>query len=248
MVFNESPREDEALLTYLGEVSGTSLASPLGIAIDDSDRVYVSDVRLNTVKVFGPDLKYLHSLGDKTTFERPAGLSYNRATGEIIVIDSGTHDLKFFDRDGNLLRTVGGRGSEEGYFNFPTNVACDSEGRIYVVDTMNFRVQIFDPMGEYVSSFGQADNVPGSFSRPRGIALDSDGNVYVSDGAFSNIQIFRSNGVCSSFSAQSAALPGNSVCPPVFGLTGKIDCTSRTSTTSGFRYFSTSDSRNSCIY
>jgi DNA-binding beta-propeller fold protein YncE len=194
LVFNEAPGPEEALMTYLGEVAGTSLSSPLGITVDNEDRIYVGDVRLNMVKVFSPALQYLFSFGDKSTFGRPAGLAYNKTTGEIIVLDSGTHDIKFFSRDGTLLRTVGGRGSKEGYFNYPTNVACDRDGNIYVVDTINFRIQVFDPMGEFLSSFGQADNVPGSFSRPRGIALDSEGHVYVSDGAFSNVQIFQPDG------------------------------------------------------
>ena len=209
VVFNEHPRPEEKYLMYLGTEASGRLSSPLGIAIDDSDFVYVGDVQLNRVYVYGPDLKFRFSLGDWSTFSRPSGIAFNPVTNEIIVLDSGSHDMKFFDRQGNLLRTVGGPGREPGYFNFPTNVAVDARGRIFVVDTMNFRIQIFSPDGEFISRFGQADNVPGSFSRPRGIALDSEGHVYVSDAAFSNVQIFQDNGMLLLFFGNLGSGPGD---------------------------------------
>jgi len=195
LVFNENPVGEEKYLTYLGATSPGRLASPLDVCVDDSDFVYVSDVQRNNVFVYTPDLVFHHVMGQESTFGRPAGVAYNRFNDEIIVLDSKSHDVKFFDRDGTLLRTIGGPGGDNGYFNYPTNVACDPYGRIYIVDTMNFRIQIFDSEGNFLSTFGQPDNVPGSFSRPRGIALDSEGHIYVVDAAFSNIQIFQENGV-----------------------------------------------------
>jgi DNA-binding beta-propeller fold protein YncE len=194
LVFNETPEKGEDVFALLGQGGNGTLLEPAGITLDDEGNIYVSDVKQNTVYSYGPDLKFRQAYGPQGTFTRPAGLAFNSITRELIVLDAKAHDVKFFNLEGNLLRTLGEQGIEPGQFNIPSNVACDKTGKIYIVDSMNFRVQIFNPEGEFLSTFGQADNVPGSFTRPKGIALDSDGHIYVADAAFDNIQIFQPNG------------------------------------------------------
>ncbi len=194
LIFDENAIDKDASLTYLGTSGFGQLTEPAGIAIDDNDTIYVSDVQLNTVFVYGPDRKFVRTFGEKNVFTRPAGIAFNKATREIVVVDTKSYQIKCFSMDGKLTRTFGSKGNGKGQFNLPSNVTCDSTGNIYIVDTMNFRVQIFDKNGSFLSTFGQPDNVPGSFSRPKGIALDGDGNVYVVDSGFDNIQIFQKDG------------------------------------------------------
>jgi DNA-binding beta-propeller fold protein YncE len=208
MVFNEHPEKGEDILEFIGRSGNGTLVEPAGVAVDEDGNIYVSEVRQAVVYSYGPDLKFRRAYGTKGTFIRPAGLVVNPVTKELIVLDAKAHDVKFFDLDGTLLRTIGGQGTEPGKFNIPSNVACDAEGRIYIVDSMNFRVQIFSPKGEFLSTFGQADNVPGSFTRPKGIALDSEGHVYVADAAFDNIQIFQPDGTLLLFFGSAGKGPG----------------------------------------
>jgi DNA-binding beta-propeller fold protein YncE len=209
MVFNETPLKGEEPLSRLGAEGRGRLAEPAGIVIDSSGVIYVSDVKLATVNCYGQDLKYLRSIGKQGELERPSGLAWNAATGELVVVDTKAHDLKFYRADGTLARTTGARGAGPGEFNFPSNVACDANGLLYVVDSMNFRVQVLGSQGQPISSFGQADQVPGSFTRPKGIALDSEGHVYVADAAFNNIQIFQKDGTLLLFFCQGGDGPGN---------------------------------------
>ncbi len=209
LVFNEQPRKGEEPFAYLGREGNGKLVEPAGLAIDDSGNIYVGDVQQNQVFCYGPDLHFQRTYGVRGEFTRPAGIAFNVATQELVILDSKSHTVKFFDKAGKLLRTIGEKGSEAGQFNIPTQVVCDAQGRVYIVDSMNFRVQIFSPQGEYLSTFGQADNVPGSFTRPKGIALDSEGHIYVSDAAFDNIQIFQPDGTLLLFFGGAGKDPGS---------------------------------------
>ena len=74
-----------------------------------------------------------------------------------------------------------GKGTGDGQFNDPRDVAVNSTGYIYVADGRQPRVQIFDPSGNYVGKFDSAGAGNGVFDRLRSIAIDSDDNVYVAD-------------------------------------------------------------------
>lgn len=109
-----------------------------------------------------------------------------------------------FDRHGQLLRLVGGRGTAPGQFNYPAALCCTewpagggptaAGARIVVADSMNFRVQVLDPAGRPVLCFGQKGDAAGDFSLPRDVAVDSEGHLYVLDSQFENVQVFDEHG------------------------------------------------------
>ncbi len=69
---------------------------------------------------------------------------------------------------------AGGRdaGKENGKFNIPSDVACDSRGRVYVADHWNDRIQVFDSEGKHLK------NIP--VKRPAKVDVDPDnGDIYV---------------------------------------------------------------------
>ncbi len=208
LVFDENPKNNNDALTFLGNSGNGQLIEPAAIAFDDSNNVFVTDVRLNMVKKYNAKHDFVTDIGTSKSFVRPSGVAFNPVSHELIVVDTKDCNLKFFDRAGKLLRTVGSKGMDNGQFNLPTNVVCDTVGRLFVVDAMNFRVQVFDKDGKYLHSFGQPDNVPGSFNRPKGIAIDSEGNVYVSDAAFDNIQVFKSDGTLLLYFGAAGKEPG----------------------------------------
>lgn len=76
------------------------------------------------------------------SFDEPHDI-YIDAYGCIFVADAGADCIYKFDKDGNLMKTIGSSGSGGGEFNYPT-AFCFDEKALYVADNMNHRVQILD--------------------------------------------------------------------------------------------------------
>ncbi len=168
---------------------------PIDIALGSNGRIYVSDSGSNLVHVFTDQgKKYQQSFG-QGQFERPTGLTVNKSTGELLVLDTTASQLVVYDEQSLAIKRVTGKESEasEGY-HYPTNATTAKDGVVYVTDSLNYRVQVLGPDLTFRKHFGTAGDSPGHFSRPKGIATDSDKHVYVVDALFDNVQIFDSEG------------------------------------------------------
>jgi DNA-binding beta-propeller fold protein YncE len=186
---------DRRTFGAIGDNGSASLSKPVGVAVDSAGLVLVSDATLRRVLAFDPAGAFVRAIGVEGDLDSPSGLAIDRARRLLYVVDSGRHHVVAYSlADGSRVRTIGGRGGDDGQFNYPTNVCVDRAGRLYVADTLNFRVQIFDANGAFVRQFGTLGDAPGTFNRPKGIAVDSEGHIYVADSAFANVQIFDANG------------------------------------------------------
>ncbi|TFH24474.1 MAG: 6-bladed beta-propeller, partial [Bacteroidia bacterium] len=136
----------------------------------------------------------LSVFADALSFEQPTGIAFHRQSGEIWVVETGAHRISVLSREGERIRSIGGRGTAPGLFNYPTFIWIDSSGRVYVVDSMNFRVQILNAKGQAVSTFGTSGDATGNMARPKGLATDSHGHIYVADALFHAVQIFDDQG------------------------------------------------------
>lgn len=178
---------------WRGDRGDGALSKPSGLATDDRDHLFVADINLQRVHEFGPDGGFIRTIGAGTLIQ-PVGLAVDREKRRLWVVDDRLHGLAVFDLEsGALIKTVGKRGSDDGNFNFPTNIAIGAT-EIYVTDTFNFRVQVLDRDGNFLRKWGKNCDSFGCFSRAKGIGLDSAGNVYVTDAAFNNVQIFDPKG------------------------------------------------------
>lgn len=176
------------------------LVKPHGIAISSRDEVFVCDNTAKRILVYDLDGEFLRAIGSKEVFNRPTGIAVSPEGDKVYVVDTGgvasqAHHIRVFDtQSGELLQTLGGRGSERGEFNLPLLADTGPNGTLYVVDGGNFRVQAFNPDGSWKMAFGEVGRMPGQFARPKGIATDDAGNIYVVDTAFGNFQIFNPEG------------------------------------------------------
>lgn len=148
---------------------------PSGIAIDDSDNVYVADTYNNRIVCF----KDSNGDGSIDDWQVCSGIQFSMPMGvcvkgnQLYVADTYNNRIAVFDESTGTWVTFGAKGSTEGKFNKPYDLAVDSQGQIWVSDTFNNRVQEFDQNGQYIRKYSE--------NSPYGIAVDSHDNVFVAE-------------------------------------------------------------------
>jgi DNA-binding beta-propeller fold protein YncE len=184
-----------------------------GLAMDDNDRLFVSDGKLHHVLVFNAKHQQEAIFGTEDLVS-PAGIAIDTENRFAYVVDTQQDQVLVYDADTfKLLRRIGTAGKKHtltsrGDFSLPTHVAVDKEGNVYVTDTLNNRVEIFDADGNFVSEFGQIGDGPGRFARPKGIAIDCDGHIWVVDELQSRVQVFDKDGRLLIYFGQTGLYPG----------------------------------------
>ena len=175
------------------------LRKPLGLAVDDSGRVYVCDSTTRRVMIFGADGEFLTAIGGSEHLRRPSSVTVSPDGSRIYVLDTGgldtrQHRIVVFDADGRRVDAIGRRGARPGQFNLPLSIERARGGNLLVVDAGNFRVQKLSANGSPLLSFGKPGRYPGQFGHPKDLALDASGNIYVTDSTFGVFQIFSPSG------------------------------------------------------
>jgi len=184
----------EQRLHRLISIGKDAMVSPVSVIFDDDLTLYVSDSGLRKVAMFDQKGAFLLSMGNTVELKRPTGLAYDNDKKTIYALDTLSHKVYAMNRQGEILFSFGGRGTDGGQFNFPTHLFRSASRRIYVTDAMNFKVKIFDSSGSFITSFGRQGDGSGDFSMPKGIAVDLDGVIFVVDTLFDNLQLFDERG------------------------------------------------------
>src|SRR5579883_2918690 len=185
-----------------------------GLAIDDNDRIFVSDVKLHRVSVIGASSHKEEGSFGADLLARPGGMAIDTENRFLYVVDTQNDVVDVFDADNfKLLRKIGVAGkkhtlTDPGTFSLPTNVAVDKDGDVYVTDTLNDRVEIFDADGKFITMFGKNGDGPGSLSRPKGIAVDSDKHIWIADAMQQRVKVFNREGQLLIYFGQPGNWPG----------------------------------------
>ena len=190
-IFNTETREVELIKNK----THAHFVRIIGLAMDDNDRLFVSDPGLHHVLVFDAT----HKAEDVITegMVGPGGLALDKENRLLYVADVELDQVLVYDADSfKLLRKIGTTGHKHelttpGDFAKPTGLAVDADGNLYVCDTLNNRIEIFDADGKFISTFGKAGDGPGYFARPKGVAIDSDNHIWVADGMQDKVQVFN---------------------------------------------------------
>lgn len=166
--------------------------SPVGIAAGDNGTLLVTDSELKRVVILTAEGEPLGSFG-QNSLQRPTGVARDMQSGLTYVVDTAEHNIKLFDSQWQLLRTIGRHGSAPGEFNAPTHISL-RDNKLYVTDTFNARVQVLDTQGKYLSSIGQRGLYVGNLTRPKGVTVDHAGNVYIVESYYDHLLVFNSKG------------------------------------------------------
>jgi DNA-binding beta-propeller fold protein YncE len=170
------------------------LPSPVGLARDNSGKLYITDSMLGAVFVLKRRGKFAEPLKLDTVLTQPTGIAVNPDNGDLYIVDTSAHQVLVFNKKGKLVRRIGNRGKADTRFNYPTMLWRDADGELLVTDSLNFRIQRLAADGQHISSFGKLGNATGFLSRPKGVASDINGNIFVIDAMFHAVQIFDSIG------------------------------------------------------
>lgn len=174
------------------------LISPVGIAVNGAD-VYVTDSTNNQIYIFDLDGNFKGALISAQTKAQltaftPVGIKI--AQNSVFFTDILYHRVVQTNLSGNLIKTIGGPGSQEGRLAFPNDLAIAADGKIYVSDSNNFRVQVCQD-GQRLKLFSNSDtSKPKSVidSLVRGIAVDDNNYVWIVNTLGNSVHVFDAKG------------------------------------------------------
>lgn len=139
--FDNKTKKHQQKLRFGGEGPGTGqFAFPNGITLDEEDNIFVADSNNGRVQIFDKKGTYKQSI---IMGGLPRGITFD-SRNHLLVVDTVGHTVYGFDRFGSALFTFGTFGIGDGEFDFPNDVAVNSDGRIYVTDKVNKRVQVWE--------------------------------------------------------------------------------------------------------
>lgn len=177
----------------IGREGASILRTPMGLALDDRGRVYITDSSQGMVFRYDPEGNVLKPLLS-ARLGRPTGIAFHPQNHLLYVVDTLAGQVVAVDQDGVERKRLGSRGEGAMQFNRPTDITINARGEILVLDALNFRISVLTPEGQLVRQFGEPGDAVGYFSRPKGIAVDGSGNIYVGDSQRDMIQVFDESG------------------------------------------------------
>lgn len=168
-----------------GKASSAEFNTPLGLAIDSGDNIYVADSMNNVIRKITPKGEvttfagvasenggYLDGDVSAALFNEPSDLSFDK-TGALYIADSGNQMLRKIDK--GIVTTAAGfkAGIAEGTayiqggfkngsagqarFNFPKGISIADDGTVFIADTWNNRIRALKPDGSVVTVAGNGN-------------------------------------------------------------------------------------------
>ncbi|MBI5288617.1 MAG: hypothetical protein HY873_06560 [Chloroflexi bacterium] len=188
VVLEPSGRVDHVIKTRIP--AGIRPFHPAGVAVDESDNIWISDSSNDRVVSLSPSGSFLASIGDGD-LDTPGGLALD-AAGNLWVVDSGHHQVKQYAPGGLLLTAIGADQLKK-----PEAVAVDESGTVFVSDAGLRAVAVFGIDGLFLGVIagdqpGHDGEMASALPYPYGVKVASD-RLYVVD-RLSGVHVFRLDG------------------------------------------------------
>jgi sugar lactone lactonase YvrE len=205
MVPQQAPELDMTpVLDPLPIPAGMTMGAPAAVGFDARGHLYVLTRGAQAFWEYDDKGAFVRAFGDR--FTRSHGLKIDR-DGNLWATDVGAHTVMKFNRDGQLLLTIGTKGQQGRWdeaagtqlLDQPNDVAIAPNGDIFVAQGHlpnggDPRVLKFDRTGKFLATWGGKGTEPGKFAVAHGIAIDAQGQVWVADRENQRIQVFDQGG------------------------------------------------------
>ena len=165
----------------LGSIDHLSLNHPWGLATNDSNEIFLSDMGNERILVLNEKGEFIRSFGQHVSY--PTGLICDNR-GRIFVSSRGNNKILLFNQNGEYVSTL----NEPGSLSEPRGISLDSEGNVIVCDAGSKCLRIFSPNGNILTTIGK-----GWLSKPMG-CLCYEGKIFVSDSEIHVIKVYNSRG------------------------------------------------------
>ena len=197
------------------------LMSPMGIAFTNDNHLLVVDKGNHRVLMFTleGDLEFIKSVGQlgkgQLQFSSPQGIAVHPSSHQVFIADTGNHRIQVLNNNLTYSHEFGYNGRENGQFDTPVDVACDSHGNVYVADSLNKCVQVLSSSGQFIDTLSTDTSLS-----PTGIAIDFMNTVYVNDGHADTVLVFNSKRQFIKHFKTTEHMQNDQVMSPSWNLTG----------------------------
>jgi len=218
-----------------GSATSAQLSNPLGVAIDSSGNLYITDTGNHRVRKVSPSgiittiagtgvSGYSGDGGEATSAQLyvPRGIAID-SSGNLYIADQWNHRIRKIT-PAEIITTVAGTGTS-GYsgdggsatlarlYN-PVGVAIDSSGNLYIGDGSNGRVRKISPSGIITTVAGNGiwgysgdggSATSAQLNYPTGVVIDSSGNLYIADTYNNRIRRVDTSGIITTVAGNGIA-------------------------------------------
>ena len=166
------------------DIRHEKMKRPAGIAVDCEDNILVTDIENNELLKFSPAGEFITAVGNEVDGPLkdllPCDVCVSKFNKRVYVTNNTKHCVYVLNSDLTYYNKFGSKGKEEGQFDKPNGVACDSSGKVYIVEEsfINYRIQIFNADGEYLQQFKEERR---GIKHPCCICIDHKNRVYVGE-------------------------------------------------------------------
>ncbi len=159
--------------------------TPLGLAIDQQQRIYIADAGNNRVQVIDHTGAFITEFGGRGwqtgEFDHPTdvALSFQRSY-RLYVADTGNDRVQYCNFIDQIFYPISDT-VDDILLDRPEGIGIGRNGEVYVVDTGNHRWIEFNVAGVPVAAHGGFGSGSEQLWNPTDLGVDSQGNVYVVD-------------------------------------------------------------------
>ena len=159
--------------------------TPLGLAIDQQQRIYIADAGNNRIQVIDSTGNFITEFGSRGwqtgEFDHPTdvALSFQRSY-RLYVVDTGNNRIQYCNFVDQIFYPITDN-VDDILLDQPEGIGIGRNGEVYVVDTGNHRWIEFNVAGVPVAAHGGFGSGSEQLWNPTDLGVDSHGNVYVVD-------------------------------------------------------------------